>query len=100
MYEDYDIYIWLLVLLLATLMDEGSTPSISTKNYIQLDIIRSISNELYSNRYNGGDWIWQRDKDIMKIHCNNWHTSWNGDGGLIKHPGPTVEEAYRLSFGG
>jgi len=41
--------------MLATQMDEGSTPSTSTKNYIQLDIIRSISNELYSNRYNGGD---------------------------------------------
>lgn len=62
MYEDYDIYIWLLVLLLATLMDEGSTPSISTKNYIQLDIIRSISNELYSNRYNGDEL--EFDKEI------------------------------------
>jgi|TARA_R110002074_G_scaffold347186_1_gene517533 hypothetical protein len=43
-------------------MDEGSTPSISTKNYIQLDIIRSISNELYSNRYNGDEL--EFDKEI------------------------------------
>ena len=55
--------------MLATLLDGGSTPPISTKNYIQLDIIRSISNELYSNRYNGDDL--EFDKEIRAWGSSN-----------------------------